>query len=405
MATTAAQSRCLRRPIGTKVVFPLTTRVTLGTTEFTLYSLLWRGGGKVTPLLRSFRNALAHMPQTLLLRLPPPGQEETEWLIVLDERRADHDPAARVLDPGGGGVALAKVVALAPAAQILLAEPELPPGSGIKLARAVPFALEEQLTEDIDQLSFASAGAARRRHTRGRGIALRAAGLDRGLERRRSRALAIYPDISLMPENPAQTVLWLEKVRARRAAPGRHALRRGTLARQGGLVVAGVIADPLEATEEPKPKESAILYLTREDWARVKEEFEALLEQFASLKVQLLADGPLPWLARGMNAPDAVNLLQGEFSRTTDYSERWRRWRSRRGSQPHCSWFMSPRRRCKFVKPSMSQRRSTPRSHRFSHRPCRAPRQPIRAVKCSPDSSEFASPAVDRKLFCAPCKP
>jgi len=35
--------------------FRLTTRVTLGTTEFTLYSLLYRtAGGKVTPLLRTF---------------------------------------------------------------------------------------------------------------------------------------------------------------------------------------------------------------------------------------------------------------------------------------------------------------------------------------------------------------
>jgi hypothetical protein len=34
--------------------FRLTTRVTLGTTEFTLYSLLLRGPQKVTPLLRSF---------------------------------------------------------------------------------------------------------------------------------------------------------------------------------------------------------------------------------------------------------------------------------------------------------------------------------------------------------------
>src|SRR6202020_1146890 len=35
--------------------FQLTTRVTLGTTECTLYSLLVRGnGGKITPLLRSF---------------------------------------------------------------------------------------------------------------------------------------------------------------------------------------------------------------------------------------------------------------------------------------------------------------------------------------------------------------
>jgi general secretion pathway protein K len=47
-------------PVATVIVdhstfFRLTTRVTLGTTEFTLYSLLLRGpSGKVTPLLRSF---------------------------------------------------------------------------------------------------------------------------------------------------------------------------------------------------------------------------------------------------------------------------------------------------------------------------------------------------------------
>jgi general secretion pathway protein K len=38
----------------TSAYFRLTTRITLGTTEFTLYSLLYRGSGKVTPLLRTF---------------------------------------------------------------------------------------------------------------------------------------------------------------------------------------------------------------------------------------------------------------------------------------------------------------------------------------------------------------
>ncbi|MHB8720186.1 MAG: type II secretion system minor pseudopilin GspK [Steroidobacteraceae bacterium] len=38
----------------TSQYFQLTTRVTLGTTEFTLYSLLKRSNGKTTPLLRSF---------------------------------------------------------------------------------------------------------------------------------------------------------------------------------------------------------------------------------------------------------------------------------------------------------------------------------------------------------------
>ena len=268
------------------------------------------------------------MPQSLLLRLPAPGQEETEWLI-LDEAGAPTPTRQR------GSLSLAaavwrsgKVVVLASATQILLAEPELPPGGGTKLARAVPFALEEQLTEDVDQLSFAIG------HRRGSGATpvavvsravlqgwiadLSAAGLE---------PQAIYPDISLMPENPGQTVLWLENDRLAVRRPGAMPFAVELAPVREALVVASVIGDPLQASEEPKPKESAILYVTREDWTRVQEEFEQLLEEFASLKVQLLSDGPLPWLARGMNTVDAVNLLQGEFSRTADYSERWHRWR------------------------------------------------------------------------------
>jgi len=267
------------------------------------------------------------MPHSLLLRLPPAGQEETEWL-TLDETGAPTPTRQR------GSLSLAaavwrtgRVVVLAPATQILLAEPELPPGSGAKLARAVPFALEEQLTEDVDLLSFA---IGRRRGNGSTPVAvvsravltawlaeLNAAGFD---------PQAIYADISAMPENPGQTVLWLEKERLAVRRPGALPFAVELSPVKEALVVAGVIADPLDSAE-PKPKESAILYVTREDWARIQGEFEDLLEDFESLKVQLLSDGPLPWLARGLEAPEAVNLLQGEFSRTTDYSTRWRQWR------------------------------------------------------------------------------
>jgi type II secretion system protein L len=74
--------------------------------------------------------------------------------------------------------------------------------------------------------------------------------------------------------------------------------------------------------------ESAVLYVTREDWAHAQKEFEQLTERFDSLKVQLLPDGPLPWLARALRTTDAVNLLQGEFARVTDFSARWRQWRT-----------------------------------------------------------------------------
>jgi general secretion pathway protein L len=268
------------------------------------------------------------MPQSLLLRLPAAGQEETEW-VTLDEAGAPTPTRQR------GSLSLAaavwrsgKVVVLAPATQILLAEPELPPGSGAKLARAVPFALEEQLTEDVDQLSFA---VGRRRATGGTPVAavsrsvltawiadLKAAGLE---------ADAIFPDISLMPENPGQTVLWLEKERLAVRRPGAMPFAVELSPVKEALVVAGVIADPLDTTHAQKPKESAVLYVTREDWVNVQTDFEQLLEEFESLKIQLLNDGPLPWLARGVGGDDAVNLLQGEFLRTTDYGARWQRWR------------------------------------------------------------------------------
>jgi general secretion pathway protein L len=70
-----------------------------------------------------------------------------------------------------------------------------------------------------------------------------------------------------------------------------------------------------------------VLHVTREDWAHVQEEFKALADRFESLKVQLLPEGPLPWLARELAAGGAVNLLQGEFARTSDYGARWRQWR------------------------------------------------------------------------------
>jgi general secretion pathway protein L len=268
------------------------------------------------------------MPQTLLLRLPAAGDRETEWLM-LDET------GAPLLSRQRGSLSLAaavarsaKVVALAPASQILLAEPQLPPGSGAKLARAVPFALEEQLTEDIDRLSFA---VGRRRLT-GTPVAVVSRSVMQGwlaaLQTSGLEAQAVYPDISLMPENPGQTVLWFEGARLAVRRPGALPFAVELSPVKEALVVAGVIADPLDSSGEPHISESALLYISREDWARTKDEFEALVENFASLKVQLLADGPLPWLSRSIDSPDVVNLLQGEFSRGTDYGARWRKWRT-----------------------------------------------------------------------------
>jgi general secretion pathway protein L len=273
------------------------------------------------------------MPQTLLLRLPAPGQEDTEWLSIDEAGSAITAKQRGPLSLAAVLARTAKVVVLAPATQILLAEPELPPGSGVKLARAVPFALEEQLTEDIDELCFAighrqpggrtPVAVVSRSVLQGWLAALAAAGIE---------PAAIYADISLMPDNPGQTILWLERSRLAVRRPGSLPFAVELTPVAEALVVAGVIPDALAEPPEgglaPQPLESAVLYVTREHWVQVQGEFEALADKFASLKIQVLTEGPLPWLARHLAAADAVNLLQGEFARTTDYGARWHRWRT-----------------------------------------------------------------------------
>lgn len=272
------------------------------------------------------------MPQTLLLRLPSSKTDDADWLTIDEAGEPSQSRQRGPLSVAAAVGRSARVVVIAPATQILLAEPELPPGSGIKLARAVPFALEEQLTEDIDQLVFA---LGKRRATGGTPVAvvsrsvlnewladLQAAGIE---------PVALYPDMSLLPQNPGQTVLWYESGRLSVRRPGMLPFAVELTPVTEALIVAGVIGDPLSATvpSDPPPElENAILYLTRDDWERVRNEIESLVDHFATLKIQLLPDGPLPWLARDLAATDAVNLLQGEFAKSTTYGDRWQRWRT-----------------------------------------------------------------------------
>lgn len=267
------------------------------------------------------------MAQTLIVRLPALATAETEW-VAIDSTGA---PIAAVqrgpLASAAQAAAGLGVVVLAPATEVLLAAPVLPPGNSVKLARAMPFALEEQLSEDVDRLHFAigpraadgaTAVAVVARDTLGGWIrTLEAAGL---------APRTMVADTAWMPENPGHTVLWLEGERLAVRRPQAPPFVVEATPLTAAFEAAGLIGEP-PADAEPRALESAILHLTPQDWERVRDDVEGLLPRFETLRVQLLPDGPLPWLARGRDARDAVNLLQGDFARKPAYVDRWREWR------------------------------------------------------------------------------
>src|SRR5579862_6210630 len=95
------------------------------------------------------------MADWLLIRLPHAPDAAASWVVV-DARGVPSGVAqSGPLMLAAPRTAGRRVCVLVPSTDVLLAEPEVPPKAGAKLQQLVPYALEEQLADDIDDLHFA----------------------------------------------------------------------------------------------------------------------------------------------------------------------------------------------------------------------------------------------------------
>src|SRR5579863_6538850 len=90
------------------------------------------------------------MADWLLIRLPRAPAENAAWLIA-DSRGAQDGPLSLAAPRAAGR----RVCLLVPGSDVLLTEPEVPVKAGARLAQLVPYALEEHLADDIEELHFA----------------------------------------------------------------------------------------------------------------------------------------------------------------------------------------------------------------------------------------------------------
>src|SRR5256884_6829823 len=212
------------------------------------------------------------MADWLLLRLPRAAGEPASWLIA-DARGAPAGPAqsgpltlAAARAPGR------RVCALVPGADVLLAEPEIPVKAGAKLQQLVPYALEEQLADDIDDLHFAigkRAGDSARAPVAVVACAL----LDEWLATLRASGLepeAIYADSELLPHNPGQAVVLLEEDAGLVRSPGAWPV----------TLPADALGEALEigqagAQAPPSGARGLILYTGAAEWQRHSAQIEA----------------------------------------------------------------------------------------------------------------------------------
>ena len=265
------------------------------------------------------------MADWLLLRLPRTPQEQATWLVV-DARGTAAGP------PQGGPLSLAApraagrhVVVLVPGSDVLLAQPELPPAkAGTKLQQLVPFALEEQLAEDIEDLHFAIgrrqgdatrvpvAVAARKLMDEWTTL-LKSSGLE---------AEAMYADSELLPQNPGQAIALLEEDAVVVRPPSGDVVTLPADALAEGLEIA------LSGIEPGTPGgRGLILYTGAAEWHRHSAIVESARERFEGIQIQLLTGGPLTLFAQQLPTTTATNLLQGPYTPAATHPVGWNAWR------------------------------------------------------------------------------
>ncbi len=264
------------------------------------------------------------MADWLLLRLPRNPEQAATWLVADARGVAQGPPQSGPLSLAAPRAAGRRIGVLVPGTDVLVAEPELPTKAGAKLQQLVPYALEEQLADDIDDLHFAI-GKRQGDSPRTPVAVVTRALMDEWLTNLKSAGIepeVMYADSDLLPQNPGQSVALLEEDVIIVRPPGGSPVTLPADALHEALELAQA-----GSTESGGAGRGLILYTGHAEWQQYSQQVEALRERFDGIKVQLLSSGPLALFAQQLPGATPVNLLQGAYTPTTSRAVGFRAWR------------------------------------------------------------------------------
>lgn len=250
------------------------------------------------------------MPDILVIRLKNAVMESdaaAEWLVVdgagAPKGRVQAGPLALAAAASTGR----RVIVLVPGTDVLLAEPVLPLKGSAKLAQVVPFALEEQLAADVEDLHFA---VGKRGDQPGTPVAvvshermsqwqvlLLAAGIT---------ADAVYAETAVLPVTTNAVTILVDGSRI-------YVRRENT---PGAVLDVEPLIEALQLAlaSGDEAREHVTIFLSEDDYERERDLLDGLREFTASLQLKLLPGGALTLLAANAVSAAPVNLLQGRYA-------------------------------------------------------------------------------------------
>lgn len=255
------------------------------------------------------------MRNTLLIRMGRGEDGGCEWLPLDDNGHPAGRPRSGDLAGAATEAEGLRVVVLVPGIDCLLTQATVPGRNRQKLLRAVPYALEDQLIEDVENLHFALGPA-----LPGGGYPVAVIAMhriDAILEDCRNAGLEVYqliPDLLMVPcADDALCVVIEEDMALVRSGP------------YSGFVVdaenLGLLLARLPQPAEDAPDRPLKV------WMQAGEVMPDIGEFASGAEIVRYEDSALLLLAKGGRTPH-IDLLQGPYSHGQEWGKLWRQWRA-----------------------------------------------------------------------------
>lgn len=268
------------------------------------------------------------MTEHLVIRLGPEAAQNAEWIIVDSDGTRRSEVSAGPLAAAASEAAERDVIVLVPATTVLTTTVDLPLRAGSRLLAALPYALEENLADDIETLHFA-AGARRDdgripvavvalEQMRSWLVELEAAGITASRVIPENHGLALIPGtLSMLVDG--QQIMFNDGADTEFVLQGVTPVEVLTIASAG--------AEHDDGSDEPDRPQHLLVYCLSGTDERFAGDWNELRESLAGVDLHVLSDGLLPRLAVTVAAGRGVNLLQGAFATKGDLLTAFRPWR------------------------------------------------------------------------------
>ena len=267
------------------------------------------------------------MAEFLVIRLGADENAPASWIAVDDAGTRRTPPVIGPLEEAIKDVGDREVIVLVPAAETSTLTCDLP-AKGARLRAALPFALEEQVADEIENLHFAP--GARRAGGNLPVVVVAHDSMSRWLER--LQEAGIRP-ARMIPEDHG--LAFVPNTLSLLAAEDQIVFNDGDeleFVMQGVtpvdvLMAAGILGDEGLADEAQEASRHLLVYSEPTDEQLFSEDWNRLRQHLDSVDINLLPDGVLARLAVTVASGTGVNLLQGPYGESTDFGALFRPWR------------------------------------------------------------------------------